>query len=266
MSVSGHSGKKRLSIRTVVLMVMPLVGHVPKPALAADPANFVFVASRDRAEVAIIDSLTNEVARRLPLPAVPGDMTPLARGRLLAGVHPSLRQVTVVDVTNGNIAQTVQVPVRPDAVRADPTGTALAVLDHGSGKIAVVTVATDQVRLIPNITDAVYVVFDARQTDRGASVGGSNSGYRRTSDRRTGCRPRRWAGDECRDRSGRRDGLYRSTCPRGSVCFQPAHDGPDRCPASAGPAGTGRSESRQPVRARAARHAVDCRHLELDAA
>src|SRR4051794_25133697 len=162
MPISGHSGKMRLGIRVVVLMVMSLAGHVPKPAFAADPTNFVFVASRDRAEVAVIDSLTDEVARRLPLPAVPGDMTPLARGRLLAAVHPSLRQVTVVDVINGNIARTVQVPVRPDAARADPTGTALAVLDHGSGKIAVVMVATGQVRLIPNITDAVCVVFDAK--------------------------------------------------------------------------------------------------------
>jgi hypothetical protein len=145
----------------VVLMFLSLADHGPEPALAADPANYLFAASRDRAEVAVIDSLSDEVARRLALPAVPGDVAPLARGHLLAAVHPTLQQVTVVDVVDGNIMQSVRIPLRPDAVGADATGRVVAVLDRGSGKVAVVTAATGQLRLIPAIADAVHVVFDA---------------------------------------------------------------------------------------------------------
>ncbi len=53
---------------------------------ADDPASYMFVAARTRAEIAVIDSKTDALGRRIALPGIPSQILVLERGhRLVVG-------------------------------------------------------------------------------------------------------------------------------------------------------------------------------------
>jgi hypothetical protein len=150
-------GFARMSAQTAVV----LVGFL-KPAVADDSANYLFMASKARPEITIVDSTTDEVVGRITLPGIPGDIAALEQGRSLAIADPSASQIRFVDIPNRRVARVVDVPVVPDVLRSDRTGSTLAALDLHSGKVSLSSTASGAFHAVPDISDASYIVFDAK--------------------------------------------------------------------------------------------------------
>jgi DNA-binding beta-propeller fold protein YncE len=141
-------------------MAVLLAGFL-HPAFARDPANYLFAASQTRPEITIIDSSTDEVVGQITLPSIPGDMTALGRGRSLAIADRKASQVHFVDVPAGRVEREMDVPLVPDVLRSDRTGTAIAALDLSAGKVALGSTESGAFQTLPDVSGATYIVFDA---------------------------------------------------------------------------------------------------------
>jgi len=139
-----------------------LVGFSPIPALADDPANYLFAISSQHAEAVIIDTSSDKLVDRILLPNVPSDIAALSRGRYLVVADKKAGQLRIIDVTAGRLERSIDVPLKPDILRTDRTGTILAALDTDNGRIALGTAQSSEFRLVPNLTGVTYVVFDAK--------------------------------------------------------------------------------------------------------
>jgi hypothetical protein len=105
-------------------------------AFADNVANYLFVASQNRPEIAIIDSTADAMVGRITLPGIPGDMAALERGHSLAIADRHASQVRLVDVLDRRVARVMDVPLVPDVIRSDRTGSTLAALDLQAGKVS----------------------------------------------------------------------------------------------------------------------------------
>ena len=133
------------------------------PAFADNAANYLFAASQTRPEIAIIDSGADAMVGRISLPGmIPGDITALEGGRLLAIADRNARQVRLVDVLDRRVARVMDVPLVPDVLRSDRTGSTLAVLDLNAGKVSLSSTGSGTFRVVPDISGATYIVFDAK--------------------------------------------------------------------------------------------------------
>jgi hypothetical protein len=149
-------------VRLISLAAVLLVGTTAKWASAADPANYLFAISSQRSEVVVIDSSTDELVDRIPLPSAPSDIVVLNRGRYLAVADKPRGRLYIIDVIAGRLERSADVPLRPDVLRADRTGTTLAMLDRDDGKVAVGTANSGEFRLVSGLTGVTYMVFDAK--------------------------------------------------------------------------------------------------------
>jgi hypothetical protein len=141
-------------------IVVLFVGFI-HPAFAHDPANYVFTASQTRPDITIIDSSTDEVVGKITLPSIPGDMTALGRGRSLAIADRKASRVHFVDVLAGRVEREMDVPLVPDVLRSDRTGSAIAALDLSAGKVALSSTGIGAFQTLPDVSGATYIVFDA---------------------------------------------------------------------------------------------------------
>ena len=148
-------GIARTSAQTAVLFAGFL-----KPAVADDPSNYLFMASKARPEITIVDSTTDAVVGRITLPEIPGDIVALERGHLLAIADQNASQIHFVDVLDRRIARVIDVPLVPDVLRSDRTGSALAVLDLHAGKVSLSSTGSGAFQMVPDISGATYIVFD----------------------------------------------------------------------------------------------------------
>jgi DNA-binding beta-propeller fold protein YncE len=129
-------------------------------AFADNVANYLFVASQNRPEIAIIDSTADAMVGRITLPGIPGDMAALERGHSLAIADRHSSQVRLVDVLDRRVARVMDVPLVPDVIRSDRTGSTLAALDLQAGKVSLSSTRSGTFQMMPDISGATYIVFD----------------------------------------------------------------------------------------------------------
>ena len=98
---------------------------------------------------------------RIALPGIAGDMATLGRGRWLAIADRKASQVRFVDVLGRRVERVMDVPLAPDVLRSNSTGTTLAALDLRTGKISSST-ESGAFQTVPDISGATYIVFDAK--------------------------------------------------------------------------------------------------------
>jgi hypothetical protein len=93
---------------------------------------------------------------------IPGDMAALERGHLLAIADRNARQVRLVDLLGRRVARVMDVPLTPDALRSDRTGSTLAGLDRHAGKVSISSTGSGTFQIVPDISGATYIVFDTK--------------------------------------------------------------------------------------------------------
>ena len=147
--------------RTATWMALQFVVST-NPAFADNTANYLFVASQTRPEIAIIDSAADAMVGRIALPGIPGDITALERGRLLAIADRNASQVRLVDVLDRRVARVMDVPLVPDVLRSNRSGSTLAALDLHAGKVSVSSTESGVFQMMSGISGATYIVFDAK--------------------------------------------------------------------------------------------------------
>lgn len=123
-------------------------------------ASYIFVEARMRAEIAVIDSKTDELVDRIPLPGIPSEIVALENGARLAVADVAAQQIRFVDVAAARVERSVAVSVVPRILQVNKTGTMLAVLDPEAGKVALLRVADGKNVPIANLEDARYAAFD----------------------------------------------------------------------------------------------------------
>jgi DNA-binding beta-propeller fold protein YncE len=127
-----------------VLVVIPVAAVVQRIAISTDD-QWVFTADQTKPQLAVIETKTNTVTRRVELPALGFGMTPTPDGRRLVITHPSSHTVSVLDLHSMKVERVLDVPRDPQEIVVPPDGRKayvscdqskqVAVIDLSSGKI-----------------------------------------------------------------------------------------------------------------------------------
>lgn len=157
------STKRRFSRRAVVSAAVILlaaagfalgamkIAHERSQSGAAplgDVGKFLFVPSRDAAEVTVIDSKSDRVVTRIPVTGIPRQvLVSEATGAMVAS-FPDRSVLEVIDLSSpAEKAKTVDLAMVPEFMVLSPDGYLLAGADSGSGSLAVVSLPKRQALL-----------------------------------------------------------------------------------------------------------------------
>jgi DNA-binding beta-propeller fold protein YncE len=132
-------------------------GHTER---LGDEARYIFIASRKRPEIVVIDTKIDAVIRRIALPGVPAQILALESGARLAVTDIASKQVFLVDVTGDRVERSIITPIAPRLLQVNRAGSTLAMVDPDVGAVALMSVAGGEIWPIPNINDVRYAVFD----------------------------------------------------------------------------------------------------------
>jgi YVTN family beta-propeller protein len=109
------------------------------PAAASDLDHLVFVPSRDSAEVAVIDTRTDAVVRKVAVGTTPHQVAVSAALDLLVTTNAGEGTISVVDLARpGTPAATIALGRVPEHMELDPTGRLLAVANIEAGSVSLV--------------------------------------------------------------------------------------------------------------------------------
>ena len=108
------------------------------PARAAGIEGLVFVPSKQVAEVAVIDTRTDTVVRRLPTGSAPLHAAVSASLRLLVTTSWRGDTVNLIDIDGILPTQRIALDLRPDGIELDPSGRLLAVSSLETDNVALV--------------------------------------------------------------------------------------------------------------------------------
>jgi DNA-binding beta-propeller fold protein YncE len=156
----GRSAQRHRALLAAAGAVTVVTGTGQAQVSGRDPASYIFVAARTRAEIAVIDSKTDTLIGRIALPGTPSQIVALGRGARLVVGDAAAQQVRMVDVASGRVERSVTVPVTPRILQANQAGSMLAVLDPQAGKVALLRVAGGPPLPISGLEGARYAAFD----------------------------------------------------------------------------------------------------------
>ena len=128
-----------------------------------DLSNYIFVATRTRSEVAVIDSQTDILVERIALSGIPDQMLTLDKGARLVVADAAAHQVQMIDVTSGRNEYSWDVPLVPRVLGTNKVGNKLVALDPDAGKVALMPVSGRSPVSIVDLAGARYATFDPRE-------------------------------------------------------------------------------------------------------
>ena len=149
----------RLALLTATLLTAPLVAFADheddklttgaeQPVLAGiDNVNhFVFVPNRASADVAIIDTRTDQVVAKVDVGNVPHQVVISDTLMKMVASNTADDTISVIDLQTLQPVATIDLDTEPEHMEVDPAGTTLAVGNIGAGTVSLVSLA-DNVEL-----------------------------------------------------------------------------------------------------------------------
>jgi YVTN family beta-propeller protein len=120
------------------LAIIPISKNTQRIALSIDDS-MVFTSDQATPMLVVIDTATNKVKTRVPLPAAGYGAAPTKDGKYLVVCMPEANKVAVVDLATMKVARTIDVPAAPQEVLIRPDGQMAYVSCDKSGKIAAIS-------------------------------------------------------------------------------------------------------------------------------
>ena len=122
-------------------LLLLLLSLLALPAQAAGIDGLVFVPSKQTAEVAVIDTRSDTVVRRLATGSAPLHAAVSAELRLLVTTSWRGNTVNLIDVDGVLPTERIALDLRPDGIELDPAGRVLAVSSLETDSVALVDLA-----------------------------------------------------------------------------------------------------------------------------
>jgi len=127
-----------------LLAVIPVSKVVQRIAITPDD-QWVFTADQTKPELAVIDTRTNAVKTRVPLPDVGFGMTPTRDGNFLLIAHPGSDSLSFLDLHSMKVDQVIRVPSSPQEILIRPDNQAAYVSCDESKQIAVINLRSRKI-------------------------------------------------------------------------------------------------------------------------
>jgi YVTN family beta-propeller protein len=129
--------------------IIPISGKTQRISLSPDD-RWAFTSDQTKQQLVVIDTKTNEVAKRLNLPDFGYGTAPTPDGKFLL-VCAGLGDVAVVDLGRMEVARTIQVPRAPQEILVRPDGAVAYVSCDASAQIAVLDLKEWKVATLINV-------------------------------------------------------------------------------------------------------------------
>lgn len=134
VSVLDMDGRKTLA-------VIPISHETQRISISPDDS-MVFTSDQTSPQLAVIDTSTNKVKTRVPLPSNGYGTAPTLDGRWLVVAMPAANQVAVVDLHTLKVARTIKVCASPQEILMQPNDPSVAYAScAGSNQVAVLDLA-----------------------------------------------------------------------------------------------------------------------------
>ncbi len=117
---------------------------LPSAQALDDLSNYVFVPNRASADVAIIDTRTNEVVTRVAVGAVPHQVAVSDTEMKMAASNTGDNTVSLIDLTTLEPIKTVTLGHEPEHMELSPGGDLLAVGNIGEGSVSLVSLTEER--------------------------------------------------------------------------------------------------------------------------
>jgi len=119
-----------------LIKTIPISGMTQRISLSVDD-RWVFTSDQKKAQLVVIDTKTNEVAKRVDLPNFGYGTAPTPDGKFLL-VCCGIGEVAIVDLEKMEVSKVLQVPKAPQYALVRPDGAAAYVSCDASAQVAVI--------------------------------------------------------------------------------------------------------------------------------
>lgn len=138
-----------------MLAVIPIAHSTQRISVSPDDS-LVFTSDQTSPHLVVIDTSTNKVKARVPLPASGYGTAPTLDGRWLAVAMPAINQVAIVDLHTLRVAHTIKVCEAPQEILMQPDNSSVAYVScSASNNVAVLDLANWKVQtMLPAGKDA----------------------------------------------------------------------------------------------------------------
>ena len=106
-------------------------------------ARYVFVPNRASADVAVIDTQSDEVVAHVQVGAVPHQVAVSAERMKMVTSNTADDTITITDLETLEPAGTIELGVEPEHMEIDPAGAIVAIGNIGAGTVSLVSLETD---------------------------------------------------------------------------------------------------------------------------
>ncbi len=131
----------RSSIRVLSLAMAAVLGWSAGAAALEDVGRYVFVPNRASADVAVIDTVSDEVVARVQVGKVPHQVAVSEELAKLVATNTEDDTISIVDLETLAAEATIALDSSPEHVQLSPTGRLLAVANIGAGTVSLVSLA-----------------------------------------------------------------------------------------------------------------------------
>jgi YVTN family beta-propeller protein len=119
------------------IAIIPVSGKIQRISLSNDD-KLVFTSDQVKAQLAVIDTASNQVQTWVALPGTGYGTAPTLDGRWLLVAIPSANLVAVVDLSAMQVVRRIDVPSTPQEILVRPDGKVAYVSCNRSGKVAAI--------------------------------------------------------------------------------------------------------------------------------
>jgi YVTN family beta-propeller protein len=116
------------------LAIIPVAPNTQRISISMDD-RWVFTSDQTRPQLVVIDTSTNRVKTRIPLPGIGYGSAPTHDGHWLLLALPDQDKVAVIDLNSMTVARTIGVAASPQAVLVHPDGRFAYVSCEGSNEV-----------------------------------------------------------------------------------------------------------------------------------
>lgn len=145
-----RSGRRAVAPIAVILLAaaglglgaMKIAHERPRGGAAplGDVGRYLFVPSREAAEVTVIDGKSDRTVTRIPLAAIPRQVLVSEAAEVMVASFPGRSVLEVIDLSfPAEKAQTIDLAIVPESLVLSPDGYLVAAAETGSGSITVVS-------------------------------------------------------------------------------------------------------------------------------
>jgi len=129
----------RSNLRILCLVLVAVAGWSAGAAALEDIGRYVFVPNRASADVAVIDTVTDEVVARVQVGKVPHQVAVSEDLAKLVATNTEDDTISVVDLETLEAEATIALGSSPEHMQLSPTGRLLAVANIGAGTVSLVS-------------------------------------------------------------------------------------------------------------------------------